>query len=207
MGARRLKSHGSDDVVPFIRVPTSKKEALVLRGTYLTFAGDRGETLLSFDVTDRSTDHLIYSLEITLTGAMRLEAIGGSAFELKSGAPDTTPTDKRVLRCTGRRWDAVITLDENQRRRGTMKVARHSDAERSDPPNTSFTVAYTGVTGVTDYMGFDGVDRSGNGYDFPLRRSGLEKTSGPISQVGVGYTPDLSPGGWPNTLRCTNATR
>jgi hypothetical protein len=191
---------------PFVRVPTTKKEALVLRGTYVTFAGDPGETLISFDVTDRAVDHLIFSLQSS-PGSLRLQAIGSAAFELKAAAPDTTPTDKRVLRCAGRRWDAVITLDENQRRRGTMKVTRHTDAERSDPPNTSFAIAYTGDTGVDDYMAFEGVDRGGNGYDFALRRSDLEHTSGPISQVGLGYTPDLSPGGWHNTLACTIAVR
>ena len=192
---------------PWIRIPTTKREALALRGTFMTFEGEPGETLISFDVTDRAIDHLTFALEKTEAGALRLKAIGASPFELEPATPDATPTDARVLTCTGRRWDAVITLDENQRRRGSMKVTRHADAERNDPPSASFEIAYTGDTGVADYMRFEGLDRDGNGYDFALRRSELERTSGPISQVGVGYTPEFSAGGWHNTLQCTIAAR
>lgn len=187
---------------PWIRVPVSKKEKLVLTGSFSIFAGDPGETLISFDVTDRGVDHLIYSLEKTTDG-IALQAIGGPRFEMKKAAASTRATDTRILDCKGRRWDAVITLDEAQRRRGTMKVTRRADAERNDPPNGSFEVSYSGDTGVDDYMRYEGADRQGNGYDFALRKSDLEKTSGPISQVGLGYTPDLSPGGWHNTLQCT----
>jgi hypothetical protein len=188
---------------PWVRVPVTKKEKLALQGSYDVFAGDPGETLISFNVTDRGIDHLIYSLEKTPNG-IALHAIGGQRFEMKQAAGGSTrATETRILDCKGGRWDATITLDEAQRRRGTMKITRRADAQRNDPPNISFTVAYNGDTGVSDYMGYEGFDSQGNGYEFALRKSDLEKTSGPISSVGLGYTPDLAPGGWHNSLTCT----
>ena len=63
-----------------------------------------------------------------------------------------------MLTCTGRRWDATITLDQNQRRRGMMTITRRADGDRSEPPSGSLTVAYSGDTGVDDYMRYEGVD-------------------------------------------------
>ncbi|MBX3187427.1 MAG: hypothetical protein KF819_10450 [Labilithrix sp.] len=188
---------------PWVRVPVTKTQRLALTGTYSVFPGSSGETLVSFDVTNRGLDHLIYAIERTTSGGLALKAVGGSRFELRPTTAAPRATDARVLDCKGRQWDAIITLDEAQRRRGTMTVTRRAGASRTDPPNGSFTVAYDGDTGVADYMRYEGYDRQGNGYDFALKRSDLEKTSGPITQVGLGYTPDLSPGAWHNTLACT----
>lgn len=198
----RVSAGYSNPWMPWLS--TSTKETLSLRGTYMTFAGDPGQTLISFDVTDRRVDHLIYSFT-SQGGSLVLKAIGGSEFTLKPSSADTTPTDARVLTCKGGRWDATITLDQNQRRNGKMKVTRHADADRTDPPNITLDVAYTGNTGVDDWMGYDGVDSKGNGYSFALRPRDVETVGAAAFQIGLGYTPDMSPGGWHNTLQCKSS--
>ena len=95
---------------PWIPVPTRDEEKLTLTGTYVTFAGDPGQTLISFDVSDQGIDHLIYTLKMS-GSAMTLKAIGESAFTLKPTTSAPSATDARVLTCTGGVYDAVITLD------------------------------------------------------------------------------------------------
>jgi hypothetical protein len=181
---------------------TRDEQRLSLQGTYTTFAGKPGETLISFDVTDTGIDHLIYSLKVDGT-SIELKAVGGSAFVLRPSNDAPATTDARVLTCTGRSFDAVITLDQAQRRRGTMTVKRNAGADANDPPSISFTVAYTGDTGVDDYMAFVGTDAKSNDYEFALRKSDLAKTSGPTAQVGVAFTRDMVSYGVHHTLACT----
>ncbi len=125
------------------------------------------------------------------------------AFELRPTSAAPRATDARVIECKGRRFDATLTMDEAQRRRGTMKIVRHAEADASDPPNASFSIAYTGDTGVDDYMGYEGFDRQNNGYEFALKKSDMEKTSGSIAEVGVGFTRDLASYAVHMPLSCT----
>ena len=39
-----------------------------------------------------------------------------------------------------------------------MTITRRADGDRSEPPSGSLTVAYSGDTGVDDYMRYEGVD-------------------------------------------------
>lgn len=191
---------------PWIQVPSSKKESMLLSGSYMTFKGDPGETLISFDPSEGSVDHLIYKLESVSGGGMRLTAIGESPFELVPGSAAPPASDTRVVRCTGHGWNATFTFDDPGRRRGTMKVKRTAGADASDPPSGSVTVVYDGDTGVDDYMGFQGADAKGGRYELAFRRSELDHTSGPTSEVGLGYSKPDTDYFMHNTLTCSIAT-
>lgn len=195
---------------PFIPLPATKEEAVVYRGKYDVFAGDPGETLISFDVTDgsESDNHFIFSIEASSASAITLKAIGSDAFTLKKTSAGPAPTDARVLTCDAVKFKATITLDQAQRRRGTLSIAPKAGADRTDPPKGDTTVVYTGGTGVEDYMAYEGRDSKGNTYSFALKKSDLERTSGPISSVGLGFGPNdfLAGGGeYHNSLTCTIA--
>jgi hypothetical protein len=195
---------------PFIPLPTRHEEKVVSTGKYSVFAGEPGETLISFDIEGTTTndDHMIFSIKSTAT-TLTLAAIGEDAFTLEKtngGAPE--PTDARVLTCDDGSFTAVITLDEAQRRRGHMKITRKAGADRMDPPNGDVPVVYTGNTGVDDYMAYEGRDSHGNTYSFALKASDLQKTSGKTAEVGLGYGPDdilLGGGEIHHGLACTIA--
>lgn len=192
---------------PWIPVPVTREEALVLRGTWFTFAGDHGSTLVSFDANDGDGGSYIFEVAAR-PGIVELRTTDDRTFELRASSAAPEPTDKRVIRCDGHTIEAVITLDEAQRRRGTLRIERKASATASSPPNGTTTVVYTGRTGVDDYMAYEGRDGTGNGYDFALRESDLRKTSGPIANVGLGYFPEsfIGGGGYHNSLTCTIGT-
>jgi hypothetical protein len=200
---------------PFLLVPVTHEESMVLRGKWFTFGGDHGSTMVSLDVTDGSDpgDHFIFDLQVSGGGdTIKLGTTDNRTFELKKSSSSTTPaaTDKRVIRCDGYKITATITLDEAQRRRGKIAIKRKPGADHLSPPEKTTTVVYTGDTGVDDYMGYEGRDDANNGYDFALKKSDLNKTSGPIANVGLGYSPDdfLAGGGAiHNSLTCTIATQ
>lgn len=202
---------------PWLRVPTTHEETLVLRGTWFTFAGDHGSTQASFDVTDGNgaDEHFIFEVASASSAGIKLKTIDGTTFDLRAsssqggGASSGGASIKRVIRCDGMQITAVITLDEAQRRRGTIAIKRKPNADNNAPPNKTTTVVYTGDTGVADYMGYEGRDSAGNGYDFALKASDLEKTSGPIANVGLGFSPNdwLAGGAYHNSLTCTIGTR
>ncbi|MBX3232703.1 MAG: hypothetical protein KIT84_43995 [Labilithrix sp.] len=193
---------------PWIPVPTTKEEAVVYRGKWRTFAGDPGETLITFDVTDGFSERFIFSIEASSESAITLKAIGRDAITLKKTSAAPAATDARILTCEARMFHATIALDQAQRRRGTLSVSPKPGAGRGDPPKGDTTVVYTGNTGVEDYMRYEGRDSAGNTYSFALKKSDLERTSGPISRVGLGFGPnDFLAGGAEihNTLTCTIA--
>ncbi len=190
---------------PWIQVPSSKKESMLLSGSYMTFKGDPGETLISFDPTEGSVDHLIYKLETVSGGGMRLTAIGESPFELVPSTAPPPASDKRTVSCTGSGWNATFTFTDPGRRRATMKVKRTTGADASDPPSGSVTVVYDGDTGVDDYMGFSGADAKGGRYELAFRRSELDHTSGATSELGLGYSKPDTDYFMHNTLDCTIA--
>ena len=190
---------------PFFPIPTSKKEAFSLRGTYFTYKGDGNKTNIAFDVGE-PFGSLSYALTVN-GGTLGLQGIGQPGFELKSGAAPTTPTDKRVLHCVDGSFEATIKLDEAQRRRGTITIKRLAGADRMDPPNGSASFAYTGDTGVRDYQAFEGTDKQGNGYEFALSRSEIERTSGKISNVGLSYSPEFAGYGIHHSMQCSIGTR
>lgn len=196
---------------PWLSVPVTHEEAIVLRGTYFLYNGDPGKTMVSLDVTDGTESGLHYLFEVaTAPGALKLTTIDHHTFELKATSAPSDATDKRVLHCDGYQITAVITLDEVQRRRGTIAIKRKANADNLAPPNRTTTVVYTGGTGVDDYMAYEGHDSDGNGYEFALRESDLEKTSGPTSNVGLGYSPNdiwSSGAAYHNSLTCTVGTR
>lgn len=176
---------------PFVPLPTRHEEKVVSTGKYEVFAGEPGETLISFDIegTTSSDDHRIFSIKATAT-TITLEEVGGQPFTLKKSSAAPAKTDARVLTCDGGKIGVVITLDEAQRRRGHMKVTRKAGADRMDPPAGVVPVVYTGGTGVDDYMAYEGRDSQGNTYSFALKASDLEKTSGKTAEVGLGYGPN-----------------
>lgn len=198
---------------PFLLVPVTHEEAMVLRGKWFTFAGDGGKTMVSLDITDGNDpgDHFIFELNVGSSGeTIKLGTVDDRTFELKKSSSTAPATDKRVIRCDGRQITATITLDEAQRRRGKLAIKRKPNADPLSPPEKITTVVYTGDTGVDDYMGYEGRDDESNGYDFALKKSDLEKTTGPIANVGLGYSPDdFLAGGAAihNSLTCTIDTR
>lgn len=196
---------------PWILVPSTEEDAVVVRGTYFLFdGGDLGETI-SLDVGDGLSADDFYLFGVaTEPGGVKLTTVAdGSTFHLRrtTGAP--APTDKRVLRCDGKTIEAVITLDEAQRRRGTLEIVRKPGTAELSPPEGTTTVVYVGRTGVDDYMAYEGRDSVGNGYDFAVRRSDLDKTSGPTANVGLRYQPKSAfhSAFYHNTLTCTIALR
>ncbi|MCW5833416.1 MAG: hypothetical protein KIS78_13520 [Labilithrix sp.] len=194
---------------PWLRVPTTREEATVLRGTYFLFQGDRGQSI-SLDVTDGNDPGEHFTFRVGAEpGVVVLSTFDDRSFVLKASSDAPAPTDTRVLRCEGRMITAVITLDEAQRRRGTLAIERKPSAGASSPPDGATTVVYTGRTGVDDYMAYEGRDAEGNGYDFALRESDLRKTSGPTANVGLGFSPVTWSGGgaYHSSLTCTIATR
>jgi len=199
---------------PFVLVPVTREEAVVLRGQWFTFEGFDNKPMVSFDITDGTDDGANYTFEMLTSSAsdtIKLGTVDGRVFELKKSSSTTpAPTDKRVLTCDGMKIKAVITLDEAQRRRGKIKITRKAGADHLSPPEKTTTVVYTGNTGVDDYMRYEGEDDAGNGYDFALKKSDLQKTEGPTANVGLGYAPnDFLAGGAAihNSLSCTISTR
>jgi len=192
---------------PWVPVPVTHEERLVLRGTWFTYAGDHGSTMVSFDVTDGDGGSYVFEVA-KAPGALKLTTIDDRTFELRVSSAAPEPTDKRVIRCDALTIKAVITLDEAQRRRGTLRIERKAAATASSPPERTTPVVYTGGTGVDDYMSYEGHDSDGNGYEFALRESDLEKTSGPIAEVGLGFFPEswIGGGGHHNSLTCTIGT-
>lgn len=191
---------------PWIQVPSRDEESMLLEGSYFTFAGDGDETLISFDMNGGSIDHLIYSIERD-GDSLRLEAVGQRAFVLEPGGSSEPAIDKRVASCSNSRFSAKIKFEDAERRRGTFTVKRKANADENDPQNGTFDVIYNGNTGVEDYMGFDGQDDAGGRYEFAMKRSDLDKTSGPIANIGLGYAePDRSYYVH-RTLTCTIGTR
>lgn len=188
---------------PFITLPSTTEEKFILRGKYFTFDSD-GETNISFDFTEGPFNHRTFAMTKTATG-MKLKAIGDSEFELVASEPEEEATEARVLTCQGDEWKATITLDQAGRRRGTMKTTRARGADENTPPTSTFSIVFAGNTGVEDYQSFEGMDTKGNGYSFALKPSELEKTSGPISHVGVGFTKKYASYAWHLGLDCTIA--
>ena len=191
---------------PWLTVPTANKESMLLRGTYLTYAGVDGKPTISFDFAEGAIDHLIYDLEVD-GDTLRLKATGERAFELVLGEDAPQAVDKRVVSCDGRRWDVTIAFEDPERRRGVLTVKRGSGAQANDPKSGNVTVVYNGNTGVDDYMGFEGTDSAGGRYEFALRRSDLARTSGAISNVGLGYSAPYTSYFMHNSLGCTIAAR
>jgi len=191
---------------PWIPVPVTHEERLVLRGTWFTFAGDHGATLVSFDASDGTGESYIFEVQ-TRPGIVELSTTDDRTFELRASSAAPEPTDARVIRCEGHAIKAVITLDEAQRRRGTLTIERKASATASSPPDGTTTVVYTGRTGVADAMAYEGRDGAGNGYSFALRESEVARTSGRISNVGLGFSPRGFFGGeYHNSLTCTIGT-
>jgi hypothetical protein len=189
---------------PFVQVPVTKKTELALRGAYRTYRSSDGSVMISFDFEEGTMSHLVFELTLS-PGALRLGAVGQRPYELRAARPGTAEGEGRVLRCQGHRFDARIVLAEAQRRRGTLSVTRNDRAGRTDPPDGQVEVVYTGDTGVRDYMAFVGRDGQGGSYDFALRRSDLQRRSGSVSNVGLGYQPPLAGGAFHNTLTCSIA--
>lgn len=188
---------------PFGLGASTTKETFSLRGKAFTFESS-GKTNLALDVGE-PFGSLTYEMEKD-GDTLRLEAIGERAFELKAGAPVVVPTEKRVVHCKGRKFEATITLDEAQRRRGTMKVKASPDADRNDPPSGTFPIQFTGNTGVRDAMAYEGTDAKNNNYDMALFASELERTSGAISNVGVGFEREFTSFSMHHSLECTIST-
>ena len=121
---------------PWLRVPTTHEETLVLRGTWFTFAGDHGSTQASFDVTDGNgaDEHFIFEVASASSVGIELKTIDGATFDLRASSSQGGGTGggtsiKRVIRCDGMQITAVITLDEAQRRRGTIAIKRKPNAD------------------------------------------------------------------------------
>lgn len=189
---------------PWVQVPSTKKESFLLSGSYFTFAGDPGETLISFDADGGAIDRLIYRLE-RVGENLRLTAVGEPPFELAPAEASEPATDLRVVSCAGRRWTATFTFEDAERRRGTLKVKRKAGADSSDPPSGPVTIVFTGGTGVDDYMAFEGKDSAGGRYEVAFRRSELNRTSGELSSVGLGYSRPHTSYFMHNSLSCTIA--
>lgn len=191
---------------PWLSVPVSEDESMLLRGTYFTYAGDHGATMISFDFSEGALDHVSYALEVD-GDTLRLEGVGQRAFELVRSETSPPASDDRVVRCKGRSWDATFAFEDAGRRRATMKVKRHAASGTSGhpPPNGNVPVVYTGNTGVDDYMAFEGTDAAGGRYELAFKRSELERTSGSMSQLGLGYSFPGSSYFMHNTLACSIA--
>ncbi len=194
---------------PWLTVPVSEDESMLLRGTYFTYAGERGATMISFDFSEGALDHVSYALEVQ-GDTLRLEGIGQPAFELvrsETSPPAAHASDDRVVSCKGRNWDATFAFEDAGRRRATMKVKRRaaSGVTGHQPPNGNVAVVYTGNTGVDDYMAFEGTDAAGGRYELAFKRSELERTSGSTSQLGLGYSFPGSSYFMHNTLACSIA--
>jgi hypothetical protein len=168
----------------FVTRVDGEEEAVVLAGTYQTFAGMEHEPVLAFDVEDGmldgATKHFIFDYAATAT-TITLTPSGGDAFTLKKTSAPPEPTDVRVITCKGDAIGAVITLDQAQRRRGHIVLGQ----------NPATPLVYTGHTGISDYMRYEGRDRQGNEYELALKKSDVAKTHGPISEVGVGFNSGL----------------
>lgn len=193
---------------PFVFNPfftTREEEVFSLIGTAFTFDSG-GETKIAFDVGE-PFGSLSYDFELQ-GDKLKLQAIGQSAFELKSAAVPADKTEKRVLRCKHGLFDAIITLDKNERRRGTMQIIPTDKADpRRDPPAVTFPVAFTGNTGVRDAMAYEGMDEHGNGYDFALSAGQVAQTSGPVTDVGMGFTREFTSFAMHHSLDCNVATK
>jgi hypothetical protein len=151
------------------------------------------EPVIAFDVKDGmldgATQHFIFDYAATAT-TITLTPSGSAAFTLKKTNAAPEPTDARVITCKGDAIDAVITLDQAQRRRGHIAFKQHPNAG-ANLPSGETPVVYTGSTGISDYMRFEGKDAQRNEYEFALRKSDVAKTHGPISEVGVGFNSAL----------------
>ena len=191
---------------PWITVPVTDEESMLLRGTYFTYAGDHGATMISFDFSEGALEHVLYEYQVH-GDTLRLKGTGDPAYDLERTEAAAPVTDDRVVSCKGRNWDATFTFADAERRRATMKTKRHAGATGNQPPNATTTVVYTGNTGVDDYMAFEGADTAGGRYELAFKRSDLAKTSGALSQLGLGYSFPGSSYFMHNTFACTIAAQ
>lgn len=66
------------------------------------------------------------------------------------------PTNSKVIECKGAQVDALITLDQAQNRRGTLKLTRKAGADRHDPPSASVAITQVRGSEVPSYIYFEG---------------------------------------------------
>lgn len=66
------------------------------------------------------------------------------------------PTNSKVIECKGAQVDALITLDQAQNRRGTLKLTRKAGADRHDPPSASVPITQVRGSEVPSYIYFEG---------------------------------------------------
>lgn len=188
---------------PWVPVPVRKEETLSLRGTYFLYDAD-GKQRVSFDSEDRGFGQVDFTVTVA-SGRMTLQGFDGAPFALASRARPVDDTAPFVAACKAREWDATLRLDQSERRRGTLTVDRRSaGATGSTPLVGRFDIAYTGGTGVDDYMAFEGRDAGDNAVSFAIRKADIGKTSGTF-QVGLGYERDLTGYEVHHTLACTIA--
>ncbi|MBS2019230.1 MAG: hypothetical protein JST00_40580 [Deltaproteobacteria bacterium] len=107
------------------------------------------------------------------------------------------PTRTKTIACRGATVDALITLDEAQNRRGTLKLSRKSGADRHDPPSASVAITQTRGSEVPGYLYFEGSSGEQD-YYVNMIKADFERGSGAVTahltwaeggqQFGIGGT-------------------
>ncbi|MDF2696730.1 MAG: hypothetical protein K0S65_5113, partial [Labilithrix sp.] len=89
------------------------------------------------------------------------------------------PTNTKTIACAGNTVDAMLTLDQAQNRRGTLKITRKAAADPHDPPSTSVSVTQTEGGGVPGYVYFEGSNGEQDFY-VNMKKDDFERGSGNV---------------------------
>ena len=89
------------------------------------------------------------------------------------------PTDAKSISCTGPTVNAVITIDQAQGRRGSLKLTRKAGADRHDPPSVTVPVTQTAGGGVAEYIYFEG-SKGEQDYYVNMIKKDFERGSGEV---------------------------
>ncbi len=89
------------------------------------------------------------------------------------------PTDAKSISCTGPTVNAVITIDQAQGRRGSLKLTRKASADRHDPPSVTVPVTQTEGGGVPEYIYFEG-SKGEQDYYVNMIKKDFERGSGEV---------------------------
>ncbi len=186
---------------PWIPVPARKEEKISVKGTYFLYEA-HGQRV-SFEGADVGAPDI--DVEIAIDGGrLSFSPIEGQAYTLERAAQPPADTSSFVASCKARFWEGTLRLDQNGRRRGTLRADKRLPGADNATPNVgSFAIAYTGSTGVEDYMGFEGKDSGNNEVSFALKKSVLENSrAGSSFSIGLSYSRDLAGYGVHQTLDC-----
>jgi len=102
------------------------------------------------------------------------------SFSMKKD-PNWKPeaTNGKTITCTGPAVNAVVTIDQAQGRRGTLKLTRKAAADDHDPPSATVAITQTEGGGVPGYIYFEG-SKGEQDYYVNIIKKDFERGSGAV---------------------------